>query len=148
MKKKIDYTALSAAYNDSRKEIAYFLDRETGEIITVSLSNPDLQALKKLKEKIALAPSRYPQIPHRTPHESYKDMESFIKTLKDIKLQKRLVEAIEGQGAFKCFRDVLEAYPREKKAWSDFRESIIRKSLNDFLKNAGVPEADRIPMKP
>ncbi|MHC9540230.1 MAG: UPF0158 family protein [Vulcanimicrobiota bacterium] len=143
MKKKIEYSALCTAYNDSRKEIAYFLDKETGEIITVSLSNPDVQTLKKLKEKITLAPSRYPQIPHRSPHESYKDMESFIKTLKDIKLQKRLVEAIEGQGAFKCFRDVLEAYPREKKAWNDYRESLIKKSLNDFLKSIGVPESDR-----
>lgn len=143
MKKKMDYSALCTAYNDSKKEIAYFLDKETGEIITVSLSNPDVQTLKKLKDKITQAPSRYPQIPHRSPHESYKDMESFIKTLKDIKLQKRLVEAIEGQGAFKCFRDVLEAYPREKKAWNDYRESLIKKSLNDFLKSIGVPEADR-----
>ncbi len=143
MKKKIDYSALCAAYNDSRKDNAYFLDKETGEILTVSLSNPDIQTLKRLKERITQAPSRYPQTPHRSAHESYKDMESFIKTVKDIKLQKRLTEAIEGQGAFKCFRDVLEAYPREKKAWNDYRESLIKKSLNEFLKSIGIPESDR-----
>jgi hypothetical protein len=143
MKTRINLETLIAAYRDPAREKVFFLDKVTGALITISLHNPDLQELKKLKERIAKEPGRYPQIPKRTPHESYTDMESFIKTLKDIKLQKRLIEAIEGgQGAFRSFRDVLEAYPREKQTWNTFNGEINKKAILAFLREAGIPKED------
>jgi hypothetical protein len=142
MKSKINFEALNTAYRDPAKDKVHFLDKTTGGIITLSIENPDLGELRKLKERIAKEPGRYPQIPKRSSHESYTDMESFIKTLKDIKLQKRLTAAIEGQGAFRSFRDVLEAYPRERQAWNTFCAELNRKALLAFLKEAGVPRED------
>ncbi|MDQ7824730.1 MAG: UPF0158 family protein [Candidatus Eremiobacteraeota bacterium] len=135
---KIKMEALMAALSDTQKDIYYFFDKQTKEVIKLSLDNPDVSALKSLKEKIAKEKGRFPQIPRRTPHDTYKDMEAFIKTLKDVKLQKRLLEAIEGQGAFRGFRDVLEAYPREKQRWNTFRDDILKKSVLAFLREAGI----------
>jgi hypothetical protein len=142
MKSKFDLPALMKLYGDNAKDKAYFLDKTTGEILTLNLANPDINELKKIKERIAKEPGRFPQVPKRAAHESYKDMEAFISSLKDIKLQKRLSDAIVGQSSFKCFRDVLEAHPRERQAWNTRRDEIFKKAVLAFLREAGVPASE------
>lgn len=129
-------------YSDNAKDRAYFLDKATGEIITLNIASPDVNELKKIKERIAKEPGRFPQVPKRAAHESYKDMENFIEGLKDIKLKKRLNDAIVGQSSFKCFRDVLEAHPRERQAWNTYRDEIFKKAILAFLRESGVPAGD------
>ena len=144
MKTKFNVEKLTTAINDSSKDTVHFLDKKTGDILQLSIQGADIQTIKQLKERIAKEPGRFPQIPKRTPRESYKDMEEFIATVTDPKLKKRLNEAIEGQGAFKCFRDVLEAYPREKQKWNGFRNEKLTRYIRGFLREIGVP-ADELP---
>lgn len=144
MKVKYNLDVLLKAIMDASKDTVHFLDKQTGEVVVICLDNPNVQSIKKIKDQIAKEPGRFPQIPRRSPRESYKDMEEFISTVTDTKLKKRLIEAIEGQGAFRCFRDVIEAYPREKQKWNTFKDHKITQFVRKFLREIGVPP-DELP---
>ncbi len=53
-------------------------------------------------------------------HDAYRDLERFIGTVEDDDLASRLTRAIEGRGAFKRFRAVLERDPLEYTRWHRF----------------------------
>jgi hypothetical protein len=63
--------------------------------------------------------SRYIGVPQADSHEGYRDMEDFITTVEDERLQDQLWQAIGGRGAFRRFKDVLAHHFRE-------RERILR----------------------
>lgn len=142
MKSKFNIPALMKLYGDNEKDKAYFLDKTTGEIVTLNIVSPDVNELKKIKDRIAKEPGRFPQVPKRAAHESYKDMENFIADTQDLKLKKRLSDAIVGQSSFKCFRDVLETHPRGRQAWNTLRDEIFKKAVLAFLREAGVPASE------
>jgi hypothetical protein len=50
-------------------------------------------------------------------HEAHRDLQRFIATVPDRELAERLTRAIEGRGAFRRFRSVLEHDPSEYTRW-------------------------------
>lgn len=58
--------------------------------------------------------TRFLRVPRRESRDGYRDMEAFIGTVRDERLQRRLWRAIEGRGAFRYFRDVLDERPSER----------------------------------
>jgi hypothetical protein len=53
-------------------------------------------------------------------HEAYRDLQRFIGTVEDDDLAARLTVAIEGRGAFRRFRSVLEHDPAQFTRWHRF----------------------------
>ncbi len=58
--------------------------------------------------------ARFIAIPRIESGEAYRDMEDFISTIGDERLQDRLWDAIRGRGAFRRFKDTLGYYPHER----------------------------------
>lgn len=132
----VDLEALAKAIDELSQDRKYFFDEKTGEVILVSAKAP-LDELRKIKERFDNDPSRYKIIPRVSSRDSYKDMEEFIGTVRDAKLKGRLFQAIQGEGAFKSFRDVLERFPQEKDKWFAFRQEHVHKRALDFLTEIG-----------
>ncbi len=82
--------------------------------------------------------SRYIGVPEADSHEGYRDMERFILTIQDERLQDRLWQAIEGRGAFRRFKDVLAGHYREEKRWYAFQDDRIRARILDWLESKGI----------
>lgn len=82
--------------------------------------------------------TRYLAIPHADSHQGYHDMEDFIFTVSNRRLQDRLGQAIEGRGAFRRFKDVLASYPHERERWFAFKDERIRQRVLDWLESAGI----------
>jgi len=82
--------------------------------------------------------SRYIGVPEADPHEGYRDMERFILTVRDERLQACLWQAIEGRGAFRHFKDVLAAHYREEKRWYAFQDDRIRGRILDWLESEDI----------
>jgi hypothetical protein len=82
--------------------------------------------------------SRYIGVPTADSHEGYRDMEDFIFTLRDERLQERLWEAIRGRGAFRRFKDVLARHPRERERWFEFQEDRLRRRVLEWLESEGI----------
>ena len=77
--------------------------------------------------------TRYTAIPKVEGHEAYRDMEDFIATVANLRLQERLYRAIGGHGAFRYFENVLLDYPKERERWFAYRDERIRERVLEWL---------------
>ncbi|MBN1660735.1 MAG: hypothetical protein JXA93_20230 [Anaerolineae bacterium] len=82
--------------------------------------------------------TRYIRVPEADSHEAYRDMEAFISTVRDERLQNRLWQAIDGRGAFGRFKDVIAGDYREQKRWYAFRDAQIDARIVAWLEEEGI----------
>jgi len=145
--------------------ISYYLDIETGEIISVSdderglLENiyelcydeqtqtvdwevafkdehiPDWQheRIQDVDRVEAGFGSRYIEIPSESSQEGYRDMEAFIDTVRNPRMQEQLDRAIGGRPAFRYFIDVLLDYPIERERWFRFKQERLQQRIREWL---------------
>jgi hypothetical protein len=92
---------------------------------------------------------RYIGVPEADPHESYRDMEDFVATIKDERLQDRLWRAIQGRGAFRRFKDVLADHFHEERRWFEYKDARLRQRVLDWIESQGIepviPEPEPAP---
>jgi len=82
--------------------------------------------------------SRYIGVPHADPHEGYRDMEDFVVTVEDERLQDQLWRAISGRGAFRRFKDVLAGNFREQERWYAFKDARLEQRVLDWLASEDI----------
>lgn len=82
--------------------------------------------------------SRYLELPRPDSRAGYRDMEDFIESVQDERLQKRLWKAIDGRGAFRRFKDELLEYPGEEQRWFAFRHARRRQRVLAWLAEEGI----------
>jgi len=168
----VDFTEIQEAMEDvSRDAFDYFLDLETGEVITVSLdmlekaegtlykSNDEvIDADKELdgydmpewieKEvelaiKIFSEKDRYVRIPERESYETYNLMKRFVEGIDELHPYERLADSLNGKGAFGRFKKVLADYPAYREKWFASNANAMKKEINEWLESIGVkPEQE------
>jgi len=134
---KINLDELCSAMDDSSYEHEHYLDLKTGEILIVS-EYADDEDTEKLRREIERNPDRYEQIPRAESHEGYGYMVEFIATVKDEHLAELLEVAINGQGAFRRFKDVLLRHPEERERWFQFKDERLEERALEWLDDIGV----------
>jgi hypothetical protein len=82
--------------------------------------------------------SRYIGVPQADSHDGYRDMEDFITTVEDERLQDRLWRAISGRGAFRRFKDVLAGHFREQERWFAFKDARLEHRVLDWLASEDI----------
>jgi hypothetical protein len=121
----VDFEELALAFEESSGEVQWYLDRDTGEIIAVTLetwslldeieaeSDDDTTPLSTLlagrdppgwlKEAILDAgrvrggyPQRFVEVPRLDTREAYADMEAFMASVPDARLRSRLKDTSVG----------------------------------------------------
>jgi hypothetical protein len=102
------------------------------------------EALQEADQVEAGYGSRYIGVPQADSHEAYRDMQVFISTVQDERLEDRLWRAISGRGAFRYFKDVLTDYPRERERWFEFKDAQVRQRVLDWLESEGIEPIDVI----
>ena len=135
--------------NDLYEE-TYELDSESPPDLAALLQDSDLSDWEK--EAVLEADQvevgygkRYIGVPDADPHQGYGDMEDFILTISDKRLQDRLWQAIQGRGAFRRFKDVLAGYRAEQERWYDFKAGRMEKRVLDWLASEGI---EPLPVEP
>jgi hypothetical protein len=164
----VDLEELALAFEESSGEVQWYLDRDTGEIIAVTLETWSLldeieadsdvdttTALSTLlagrdlpdwlKEAILDAgrvrdgyPERFVEVPQAETRETYADMEAFIATVPSVRLRHRLEDAIVGRGAFRRFRDLLDGDEAEERRWYSFKTARLRERTTAWLAAEGI----------
>ena len=134
---KINLDELCSAMEDSSYEHEHYLDLKTGEILRVS-EYADDEDTEKLRHEIDRNSARYEQVPRAESHEGYGYMVEFIATVKDEHLAELLEVAINGQGAFRRFKDVLLRYPEERERWFQFKDERLEERALEWLDDIGV----------
>jgi len=148
MKKlKVDLEMIANAMEDiARVVMEYYLDKETGEVIFIPeevsryVEEEDENLRKELpdwqKEGVKLAqeillekPDRYIYIPEGPPCNGYDLMVGFAEKVEDELLREKLSIALDGEGAFRRFKNVIVDYPDYREKWFKFRDERINKKL-------------------
>lgn len=69
--------------------------------------------------------TRFITIPPESSHLGFEDMQEFIQTVRNPRLQDRLEDAISGRSAFRRFKDVLHNYPAERGSGSNLNGNAL-----------------------
>ena len=83
------------------------------------------------------------RIPSEDSHEGYNDMEDFVFEVKNKRIQQRLEDAINGRGAFRRFKNVLQEYPAERELWFEFKNNRTRQRILDWLESEDISLDDK-----
>jgi hypothetical protein len=75
--------------------------------------------------------------------DAYRDMQDFVASIRDDDIADRLSIAIQGKGAFRRFRDVLDRWPDEASRWYAFSEDRRFGRARAWLADAGYRPARR-----
>ncbi len=95
--------------------------------------------MEKLDDKVEEGfGEHYITIPNAESYEGYQDMEDFIETVKEIKLEEKLYNAIVRKGTFRRFKDVLIFYPKERERWFKFKNEKVMERVNEWLEKEGI----------
>jgi len=138
-------------------EMQSFVDRDTGEVVTVSLD--DLRAadgdgsedeIDEMAEEdavdpawsIARNPGRYARLPSRHEVNAWETLREFCLTVDSPMRRDRLLAAIQGRGAFRSFKNLASEYGLLDE-WYAFEESELRRIACHWCEENGVPYADK-----
>lgn len=77
-------------------------------------------------------------IPDTSSHDSYNEMQDFLLTIGDDRLQNQLLSAIQGKGAFGRFRNILRQHLAEQQRWYVYQENRLRQRILEWLEEEGI----------
>jgi len=127
---QIDWSGLEHSFENHAPDVRSYLDRVSGEVVTLSDAHEDDPALLQIQAR----PDQFLFIEPIPSREQYRMMEEFIETVPEGPLRALLSDAIVGKGAFRRFKDAVGRYPDERKRWFAFRDILLRQFILDWIK--------------
>ena len=140
------------ALDSASEELAYYLDKRTGEIILVTDEDmqaaeddeliseyPDWQRESILKAREVLRdPDHFLQLPDQLDIHEYKIMEDFCIQFEDRDIGQELHRLIKGSGAFGRFKNAIHEMGVER-VWYEFKRTELEKIALEWLEENGIP---------
>ena len=102
------------------------------------IPNWQLEGLQNADRIEAGFGSRFIAIPQEGADVGYRDMEAFINTVSNRRLQEHLERALSGRGAFRSFKDVLLDYPAERERWFQLKQDRLHQRMLAWLDEQGI----------
>ncbi|MCA9613546.1 MAG: hypothetical protein H6721_01660 [Sandaracinus sp.] len=124
----VSWEALEDAFENNAPEVHSYLHVQTGEVIRIVDGVADPQLHQRI-----MSDSLYLRVDPVSSREQYRWMERFIATVEDPDLQGRLIQSIDGKGAFRRFKDVLMSFPVDRERWFTFRSERLRACMEGWL---------------
>jgi hypothetical protein len=134
---EVDWNALHSAFQMNMPEVKCFFAVADGSVLKLP---PGDQALPAVRA----APDHFVPVEAVPSRIQYQWLDSFIKTIEDEALRKRMEAAINGKGAFRRFKDILLTKPDERRRWFEFRDVQMRQRIVEWVREQGV-EATNVP---
>lgn len=134
----VAYEALEDAFENNAHEVHSYLHLETGEVIRVVDGIADPSMHQRIMQD-----ANYLRIDPVSSREQYRWMERFIATVEESELRQKLVQSIDGKGAFRRFKDVLMAYPADRERWFTFRSERLKACMDGWLEAHGIKVVER-----
>jgi Uncharacterised protein family (UPF0158) len=135
----IDWEALEDAFENNAPEVHSYLHLSTGEVLRVvdGIADPEMH------QRIA-SDGSYMRVEPVSSREQYRWMERFIPMVEDKPLSDLLVQAIDGKGAFRRFKDVLMSHGAERERWFAFRSERLRVFMEAWLAAHALKPTPRV----
>lgn len=130
----VDWWTLELAFGHVVPGHHAYLDRTTGEVVTLHEELPEATAVQL---RISADPQRYIRLEPVSSRDQHRWMARFIATLADPSLRTRLTAAISQSGAFKNFKEVLQTVPEERDRWFAYRKQMLRVHIERWFADHG-----------
>ena len=124
----VDWEALEDAFENNAPEVHSYLHLTTGEVLRVVDGVADPQMHSRIS-----VDANYLRIDPVSSREQYRWMERFIPMVDEGELKNKLVQAIDGKGAFRRFKDVLMTFSADRERWFTFRSERLRTFMEAWL---------------
>jgi hypothetical protein len=134
----ISWEALEDAFENNAPEVHSYLHLATGEVMRVV----DGVADPVTHSRIVSDPN-YRRVEPVSSREQYRWMERFIATVEEGPLRQRLLQSIDGKGAFRRFKDVLMSFPVDRERWFAFRSERLKMCMEGWLDAQGIAAISR-----
>jgi hypothetical protein len=133
--KPIDEEMLGIAMEDSDLTHSYFLNTQTGEVVSFSdYDDPDEK--EELVEEID-GSNDYVRIERIPSYIAYQWMENFVEEIvapQSQRVAEKLSRALRGKGAFRRFKDALRmAGEKWEQAWYQCRDGHLQEAMREWL---------------
>ena len=134
----IAWEALEDAFENNAPEVHSYLNLENGEVIRIvdGIADPGMH------QRI-MNDANYLRVDPVSSREQYRWMERFIATVEESEFRSKLLQAIDGKGAFRRFKDVLMSYPVDRERWFAFRSERLRACMEAWLRAHGINSVAR-----
>lgn len=121
-----------AMQDDGSMGAEYYLNLDTGNVM--------LPGFDEDMDPEDLAEGDHPRIDRVESFESFRHMEDFTYALADGPARQKLEQALIRSKPFRHFRETLESFPRERKAWLEFKDEAMREVVIRWLVSVGAIE--------
>jgi len=157
----IDWDDLQAAFLSMRADREYYLDRETGEVLSISEDDEDEAEAdddgeeegeegcdeEGLREEIESDPDRYVLLSPVPLPDLVEWMNSFILTVKGKELTAPLQKAANGQQPDREFDRALRKNPTERLRWIGFLEMQVQEIIDGWVEENDLESDTPAPWK-
>lgn len=134
----IAWEALEDAFENNAPAVHSYLHLDTGEVVRIV----DGVADPAMHQRVS-TDATYLRVEPVSSREQYRWMERFIATVDEGELRDKLVQAIDGKGAFRRFKDVLMTFPVDRERWFTFRSERLRACMEQWLGAHSIEAAER-----
>jgi hypothetical protein len=138
----VNWDDLELAMTWRSDELEYFLDLRTGEVCQYRLSAfaSDAEDFELTEDEAddGLAEGYLVRVERLESSVEYGWMAEFAASVRDARLRDLLEVALDGRGAFRRFKDVLAAYPRERERWFRFHDERVREAMREWLEEHDI----------
>jgi hypothetical protein len=134
----ISWEALEDAFENNAPEVHSYLHLATGEVMRVVDGVADPVTHSRI-----VSDSNYRRVEPVSSREQYRWMERFIATVEEGPLRQRLLQSIDGKGAFRRFKDVLMSFPVDRERWFAFRSERLKMCMEGWLDAQGIAAITR-----
>ena len=132
---EVDLDELIYALEDYCSYKNYYLDTETGDVITLSEDSDVVEGDDHREEIEHDESDRFVYIEPVDSTKSFKIMEDFVGNLTESEAKASLVEAINQSRPFRKFKNRLIKHPGIRKKWFAFKENRMKEMALEWLKN-------------
>jgi hypothetical protein len=134
----VAWAALEDAFENNAPEVHSYLHMVTGDVIRVvdGVADPVTHAR-------IVADGAYRRVDPVSSREQYRWMERYIATVEDAVVRQRLLQSIDGKGAFRRFKDALMTFPVERERWFTFRSERLRMCMEAWLDSQQIATTPR-----
>lgn len=135
-------------------EVTAYINRKNGELVAFTAEDmslaeeedenysvPEWQRDIADEAKQALSNDDYLELPDRFEIDEYGIMERYCYAIEDEQVRDALLEAINGKGAFRRFKDKVHEKGIDKD-WYQFRTNAFKQIAADFLASQGIAFVD------
>ena len=139
---QIDADDLETAYEGGFDDMTWYLDRETGKLISWLDEWEDFEDDETAEFAAALeqdeAGERYLLVPARDSREGYRIMEDFAAGVEDGRVRQALFDALDRRRPFASFKEELARHGALRDRWYEYNSARVRRAAAEWLESEGV----------